>query len=254
VHSLDVESRETETIEVGQAVGALAVRESGGLVLAVRDGFALLDRGEAEPRVIAAFELDEPRTRMNDGKCDPAGRFWAGTMDEEEREPLGSLYRLDVDGTVSRMLGGLVISNGLGWSPERSTMYHVDSPTRRVDAFDFDLRTGAIANRRTVFSFEPGAGDPDGMSVDAEGFLWVALWGGSAVRRFSPGGTLDAVVEIPASQVTSCTFGGPELDELYVTTARRGLGPDGLVSEAAAGGVFRARPGVTGQPSHRFAG
>jgi sugar lactone lactonase YvrE len=254
VHSLDVGSRETETVEVGQPVGAVAVRESGGLVLAVRDGFALLDRGEAEPRMIAALELDEPRTRMNDGKCDAAGRFWAGTMDEEERESLGSLYRLDADGTVSRMLDGLVISNGLGWSRDGRTMYHVDSPTRRVDAFDFDLASGAIANRRTVVELEPGAGDPDGMTVDADGFLWVALWGGSAVRRYSPGGRLDAVVEVPASQVTSCTFGGPDLDDLFVTTARRGLAPGELASEPAAGGIFRARPGVTGEPAARFAG
>ena len=254
VHTLDVESGESEALDAGQTVGAVAVRESGGLVLAVRDSFALLDRGEAEPRVIAALELDEPRTRMNDGKCDPAGRFWAGTMDEEEQEPLGALYRLDPDGSVRRMLPGLVISNGLGWSPDRSTMYHVDSPTRRADAFDFDLASGAIANRRPVVELEPGAALPDGMTVDGDGFLWVALWGGSAVRRYSPGGRLDAVVEIPASQVTSCTFGGPDLDELFVTTARRGLGQGELASEPAAGGIFRARPGVTGQPAHRFAG
>jgi sugar lactone lactonase YvrE len=254
VHTFDPGSGADETIEVGQPVGAVAVRESGGLVLAVRDGFALLDRDEAAPRVIAALEQDEPRTRMNDGKCDAAGRFWAGTMDEEERSPLGSLYRLDPDGTASRMLGDLVISNGLGWSPDRSTMYHVDSPTRRVDAFDFDLASGAIANRRTVVALEPGAGDPDGLTVDAEGFLWVALWGGSAVRRYSPSGRLDAVVDIPASQVTSCTFGGPDLDELYVTTARRGLDARKLASEPAAGGIWRARPAATGQPAARFSG
>ena len=175
-------------------------------------------------------------------------------MADDQAVGAASMYRLDPDGSVRRMLPGLVISNGLGWSPDRSTMYHVDSPTRRVDAFDFDLASGAIANRRTVFAFETGAGDPDGMTVDAEGFLWVALWGGRAVRCYSPGGGLDAVVEIPASRVTSCTFGGPDLEELFVTTARRGLGPGELASEPAAGGIFRARPGVTGQPAHRFAG
>jgi sugar lactone lactonase YvrE len=254
VHSLDPGTGAVEADEVGQPVGAVALRERGGLVLAVRDGFAVLDPGASGTRLVAEVETDEPRTRMNDGKCDAAGRFWAGTMDEEERAPLGSLYRLETDGTVRRMLSGLVISNGLGWSPDGLTMYHVDTPARRVDAYDFDLASGAIANRRTVFAFEPGAGDPDGLTVDAEGFLWVALWGGSAVRRYSPGGRLDAVVEIPARQVTSCTFGGPDLDELYVTTARRGHGPSQLASEPAAGGIFRARPSVTGRPAHRFAG
>lgn len=254
VHTFDPAGGAGEAVDTGQPVGAVALREAGGLVLAVRDGFALLDPGAAAPRLVAALELDEPRTRMNDGKCDAAGRFWAGTMDEEEQAPLGSLYRLDPDGTVTPMLADLYLSNGLGWSPDRRTMYHVDTPTRRVDAFDFDLGAGAIGNRRTAVDLEPGAGLPDGMAIDAEGFLWVALWGGSAVRRYSPAGRLDAVVEIPASQVTSCTFGGPDLDELFVTTARRGLGPGQVASEPAAGGIFRVRPGVAGEPATRFAG
>lgn len=250
VHSLDPVSGEVRTTEVGQPVGALAPRERGGLVLALQGGFALLDPESGGPRLVAEVEAGERRTRLNDGKCDAAGRFWAGTMEHEGREPIGSLYRLDPGGAVRPMVTGVSLSNGLGWSPDRRTMYYVDSPTRRVDAFDFDLAAGEVANRRTLVALEREAGIPDGLAVDAEGHVWLALWGGSAVRRYSPSGQLAGIVDLPASLITSCTFGGPDLDELYITSARRDL----RRPEPAAGGIFRVRPGVTGLPVERYAG
>jgi len=163
----------------------------------------------------------------------------------------GALHRLDPDGSVHTVLTGVTISNGIAWSPDGSLVYYVDTPTRRVDVFDFDPVTATFENRRPVVEIPEGAGAPDGMTVDAEGGLWVALWDGGAVRRYTADGTLDAVVDLPARRVTAATFGGPDLDELYVTTSRTGLAED---QEASAGAVFRYEPGVRGLPAHTYAG
>jgi sugar lactone lactonase YvrE len=187
---------------------------------------------------------------MNDGEVDPSGRFWAGTMELGAAPGRGSLYRLGPRGEVTRVLAGVSISNGLGWSPDERTLYYIDSPTQRIDAYDYDRSSGAIANRRTVAEIDPASGLPDGLAVDAEGCLWVALWGGSSLHRYTPDGRLDRAVALPVSQVTSCAFGGPDLDELYVTSAWVGLEE----REPAAGGLFRLRPGVRGLPARRFAG
>ena len=152
------------------------------------------------------------------------------------------------------MLTGLTVSNGLGWSPDRRTMYHIDSTTYRIDAFDYDVTSGAVSNRRPHVEIPRSWGLPDGMTVDEEGFLWVAFWGGSAVRRLAPDGRVDATVRFPVTQVTSCAFGGPDLSELFVTTARSGLTDAALSGQPLAGGLFRVRPGVRGLPSHPFAG
>ena len=250
VHRYDPATGADAVTDVGQPVGAVGLREHGGLVLAVRDGFALLDDGGATPRLLVAVEREDPETRMNDGEVDPAGRFWAGTMELGAASGRGSLYRLDPGGTVTRVLTDVSISNGLGWSPDERTLYYIDSPMQRIDAYDYARASGTIANRRTVAEIEPADGLPDGLAVDAEGCLWVALWGGSSVRRYTPEGRLDLAVELPVSQVSSCAFGGPGLDELYVTSARTDLDE----TEPAAGGLFRLRPGVRGLPARRFAG
>jgi sugar lactone lactonase YvrE len=254
VHVLDPASSTRRLLEVGQPVGAVAPRRAGGLVLAVQEGFALADLATGETRTVARVGGGDPSLRMNDGKCDPKGRFWAGTMALDERPGAGTLYRLDADYRVEAVLDGLTISNGMGWSLDGRTMYFIDSPTQRVDAFDFDPERGAVANRRPLVEVPPEAGLPDGMTVDTEGFLWVALWGGWAVRRYAPDGTLDRVVRLPVSQVTSCAFGGPGLDQLYVTSAARDLTGDALRREPHAGALFRCRPGVRGLPGVAFAG
>ena len=252
VHRFDPASGEDERFEVGQPVGAAVPTTDGRLALAVSDGFAFLDPATGAIERIADVEVDLADTMMNDGKCDPAGRLWAGTKDAKGSRALCSLYRLGPDGSPVRMLTGLTISNGLGWSPDRTTMYFIDSPTQRIDVFDFDLEGGEIASRRTLVEIPPAWGLPDGMTVDEDGFLWVAFWGGSAVRRFDPEGMVASTMDFTVSQVTSCAFGGDDLSDLYVTTARDGLSEAQLAEQPLAGALFRLRPGVRGQSPHPF--
>lgn len=252
IHRFRPDTQQDEVLAAGQPVGAVAPRQRGGLVLAVKEGFALLD--EAGFRVVAPVEADLPTNRMNDGKCDPAGRFFAGTMDIEARPKRGALYRLNPDHSVTTVIRGVSISNGLAWSPDVHTMYYIDSPTQGVDAFDYDLDSGRISNRRRVVSIPLSRGMPDGMAIDAEGCLWVALWEGAAVHRYAPTGDLDRVVELPVSNVTSCTFGGVGLEDLYITTASSGSSDEQIRSEQWAGGLFACSPGVSGMPAHDFTG
>jgi sugar lactone lactonase YvrE len=254
VHELDPRTGEDHASRIGQLVGAVAPRRSGGLVLAIADGFAILEHSSG-PRMLAPVELERNDHRMNDGSCDSGGRFWAGTMHVDFAPGEGSLYRLEPDGRVVRLLEGVTISNGIGWSPDDTLMYYVDSPTQRIDAFDFDAETGAIANRRPVVRIPEEEGMPDGLAVDVDGYIWVALWNGWCVRRYSPTGELAGIVEVPVARVTSCAFGGARLNELYITTARADS-PVGvrIQQEASPGGIFRARPGISGLPSVPFAG
>ncbi len=241
-------------IDVDQPVGAVAWRLSGGLVLAVRDGFALLAEGAEQLDLVAEVELELPSNRMNDGKCDPLGLFWAGTKASPGRPGTGALYRLRPDLTVETMLEGVTISNGIDWSPDLRRMYYVDSPTQGLDVFDFDVDSGEIANRHRLVTIPIELGTPDGLTVDSEGCIWLALWGGSAVQRYTPSGTLDRTIELPVTQVTSCAFGGGDLGDLYVTSASSGLDPQQRAAEPRAGAIFRFRPGVGGLPPRGFAG
>ncbi len=254
VHRFDPATQALATYEVGCMVGAVAPTEAGDLVLAVHDGFARLDLATGQVRMIAEVEADRPDQRMNDGKCDAAGRFWAGTMALDERAGAGALYRLDPDGRARPMLHHVSISNGLDWSDDGRLMYFIDSPTQSVDVFDFDLATGAIANRRTWLRIGAVHGMPDGLTLDADGYVWVSLWGGGGVRRYAPDGRLDSVVRLPTMYPTSCTFGGPDLRDLYITTATIRLSDTERVDQPQAGGLFRCRPDVGGRPANRFKG
>ena len=254
VHRYDPETRTSRALRIGTLVGAVALTCSGDLLLAVHDGFVRFDPCTGLTRRIADVESDRPDQRMNDGKCDPGGRFWAGTMAIDERRGAGALYRLDADGRVHAMLDRVTISNGLDWSDDGRLMYYVDTPTASIDVFDFDVAEGTIANRRSLARVEAGAGWPDGLTLDADGYLWVALWSGGAIRRYAPDGTLDRVVPVPVSHPTSCAFGGRDLGDLYVTTAATALTPDARLREPLAGGLFCCRPGVRGRPAHRFKG
>lgn len=252
VQRLEPASGRTESLRADQPVGAVAPRAGGGLVLALRDGFGLLDRDDAEVRLVRDVERDDPRTRMNDGACDSTGRFWAGTMALDMVSPVGALYRLGPDLHVERILTGVTCSNGIGWSPDDATMYFVDSGTNGIDAFDFDPGSGLVENRRRLVDVPPDRGLPDGLAVDLEGFVWVAIWGGARVHRYAPDGALDAAVALPAAQVTSCAFGGENLEELYVTSAAEGLTEADLRRQPAAGGVFRVRTGIAGSAPYSF--
>jgi sugar lactone lactonase YvrE len=191
---------------------------------------------------------------MNDGYVDSRGRLWAGTMGMDHVPHRGSLYRLDVDGSVHRMLTDITTSNGIDWSPDDRLMYYVDTGNPRIDVFDFDAGAGAIANRRTFVDIPASAGKPDGLIVDAEGGVWLALWGGSAVHRYLPDGTLDRTVSVPARLTTKPAFGGPALEDLYITSAWIALDDAERRAEPAAGGVFHVRPGIRGRAANRFAG
>jgi sugar lactone lactonase YvrE len=254
VHVYDPATGQDLSVDVGQPVGAAAPRESGGLVLALRDGFATLDADSKDLRWVAQVEADVPTNRMNDGKCDAAGRFWAGTMAFEVTPGVAGLYRLDPNYQVTRVVSGITLSNGLDWSPDNERMYYIDSVTQRVDAFDFDLDGGQLSNRRTLFAIPKEVGLPDGMTVDAEGNLWVALHGAGVVHRYSPEGELLAVIRVPAKQVTCPAFGGADYGDLYITSMTYGLSEEALRPQPLAGSLFRCRPGVQGRPAFRFRG
>lgn len=240
-------------IPVGQRVGAIVPAVDGRMICALQNGLYFLDLESEHLEFIDDPESDRPGNRFNDGKCDPAGRFWAGTMPMEWGDPLGALYRLDSEGKVLKMLTDVGCSNGLAWNAEATSMYYIDTATGRVDHFDYDVLTGSIENRRTAFHFPAGQGFPDGMTMDSEGMLWVAHWGGSCVSRWNPiSGECLERVQLPVSQVTSCCFGGEQLEELYITSARTGLSEEQLQREPLAGGIFKYTPGVRGMPAHVY--
>ena len=238
-----------------QSVGNAALRASGGLALGLGASVALTDRVGAIETVI---ELPgEPASnRANDGAVDPAGRLFQGTMsDTDPGAPVAALHRVDADGSARRVLSDVSISNGMGWSPDQATMYYIDTLTFRVDRFDYDRDTGELEGRRPFLTFDGSTGGPDGMTVDAEGCLWVAFFGGYHVQRFSPDGErLETVVTPGAPQTTCCCFGGPDLDTLYITTARDPIAGVSTEGEPNSGALFAADVDAVGLPTNLFAG
>jgi sugar lactone lactonase YvrE len=230
----------TRSIGVGQPVGAAMLRGERELLLAVRDGFMSLDLGTEAATELVQVEADRPGNRMNDGACDAGGRCFAGTMAFDRSPGAATLYRLDPDLSVHALVDGLSISNGVGWSPSGESMYHIDTPTLGVDAYDFDEATGLPSERRRLVDTDPAWGSPDGLAVDAEGGIWVAFWDGSAVRRFDPTGAQTAAIELPAARPTRPAFGGADLDQLFVTTA--------------GGPILAVEPGVRGLRANVFGG
>jgi sugar lactone lactonase YvrE len=226
------------------------VHADDGWLLGAGRGFVHLTP-DGTHRVVAA-EVSPPATRMNDGACDPQGRFWAGTLADDHHEGGGALYRLDRDGRIEQVLDGLTISNGIGWSPDGLTMYLVDSGPRVVHAFAFDADRGAISGGRVLLAVPEDVGAPDGMTVDAAGDLWVAIYGGGQVHRYSPEGVLREVHTVPTRQSTCCAFAGPRLRRLYVTTATEGWTDEQRQADPAAGVVYRLETAATGRPAAPF--
>jgi sugar lactone lactonase YvrE len=251
---VDGQLREAAQIQFDRFVGAAAPAARGGYVVAAGLGFLLIDDSGTVVE-LAQPEAGRDDVRMNDGVCDPQGRFWAGTMAHDESPGAGVLYRLELDGTCTTVLTGLTISNGIGWSPDGNTMYLSDSGTATIDAFDFDPANGDLSRRRTIVrSTEPGVAG-DGLTVDDGGDLWVAMWGGGAVRRYGPDGSLRMTVPVPVDRPTSCAFGGPDRATLFVTTAREGLGPAELDRQPDAGRVLCINGlGVSGPPCITYRG
>jgi sugar lactone lactonase YvrE len=234
---------EMERLHVSDVLACVSPRSSGGLIVATERGFALLDSGDGIRPLPDVW--NDPTVRMNEGGCDPLGRFWCGSMAYDETPGRAALYRLDPDLTAHLVFGGVTVSNGLGWTADGGTAFYIDSPTQRVDRCTADL-----TERQKFVEIPKEIGTPDGLTIDTEDGVWVALWEGGAVHHYTAGGTLEDIIELPVRLVTSCAFGGPDLDTLFITTSALGL--DDL--EPSAGALFAVRPGVTGQPAREFAG
>lgn len=256
IHQFSPEKKEHKVFKTNAMVGAIALRESGGLVAALKNGFAFIDpeKGVTEP--VADPEKNLPNNRFNDGKCDAAGRFWAGTMSIAGTPDEGNLYTLEPDLSVSVKLQHVACSNGLAWGQDGNILYYIDTPTRQVVAFDYDLADGNISNKRVVITIPAEEGFPDGMTIDTEGMLWIAMWDGWQVCRYNPvnGRLLDSI-SLPVSRVTSCTFGGDNLQDLYITSAKTGLSEIELRDQPHAGCLFVIKNlGFTGIVTSEFKG
>ena len=243
IHEWHPRDRRHEVTHVGVNVGAIALDAKDGLVAATARGFARVCLDDGLVRYIADPESHLSDNRFNDGKSDPAGRFWAGTMDEVNNTPqAGKLYALEHDGSVSLKIPEVSCSNGMAWSLDNRVFYHIDTPTREVTAYDYANETGAITNRRVTIVIPEEDGAPDGMTIDIEGMLWIACWGGWKVARWNPHtGQKLMEINLPVSLVTCCTFGGDSLNDLYITTAKGGLTDDELAAQPLAGSLFVVR-------------
>jgi sugar lactone lactonase YvrE len=256
VHVMAPSGRAVASYAVGHPVGSAMPADGGGWLLADARGFSLL-HPDGRVDVVLDMLADRPHFRCNDAKCDPRGRAWAGTVAADMAPGTGGLYRLDPGPVAVQVLDGLTVANGIGWSPDHRTLWFADSGDRCIRGFDYDVATGELGTRRHAIPLGEAPGVADGLCVDDEGGVWVGLWGGSGVHRYTPDGRLDTVIEVPASQVTSCTFGGAGGTTLFITTARIGLAPDALEREPHAGDLFVVEPGVSGPaatPWHMEAG
>ena len=256
VHRYQPASGLTGSVEVGEIIGCVVPRQSGGLLAATASGIYHLDPATGAKTRVSAIEADRPETHFNDGKVDPAGRFWFGSIAvDRTSDVLGDLYSLEPDLTVTHRLAGVDNTNGMDWSPDGRTMYYIDSLTRQVTAYDYDAASGAISNPRPLVTLPEGTGVPAGMTVSVDGTLWVAHWGGARVTRWHPAtGALLQTIAVPANLTTSCAFAGPALDELYITTARYQEPITALAAQPFAGGLFRYRTDTKGRPAAVFPG
>lgn len=255
LHRYDPATAENRSWPMPTRIGTVHPREQGGLVGAFKHGFALIDPETGAVTPLVDPEAHLPGNRFNDGGIDAAGRFWAGTMDDQEQDPTGQLYRLDPDGSVARFEAGFTITNGIDWSLDGRRFYFVDTAGGVIYVHDFDPVAGRPGARHVFVRLPAGAGHPDGLTVDAEDHVWGAHWGGGRLTRYRPDGSVERTVPIPAAQVTSACFGGPDLDVLYVTSAAIGLDAAAKAATPDAGGLFAIHGlGIRGRPTRRFAG
>jgi len=256
IHRLQPETMEHSVFDVGVAVGVLVFRQTGGLVLASKNGFAVWDTQTQVVNFLVDPEAGQTQKRFNDGAVDCRGRFWAATMNEQEehQKPEGVLYRLDPDGSVHVMETGFIIPNGMGWSPDNTRMYVTDSTRHIIYMYDFDQQTGAIDQRRTFVYTPEEQGVPDGLTVDSEGCVWSACWGGAKIVRYDPHGKVERIINMPVLQPSSCVFGSKNLDELYITSARKGLSDEQRTAYPLSGDLFRLKTDIKGLEKFSFAG
>lgn len=259
LHRFDPETGTDEAFPIGKHIGCAIPTRDGKVIMALQDGIYLYDLEKKKLQEISDVERTIENNRLNDGKVDSHGRLWFGSMSMTANQPerafevTGSFYKMEPDGRIQRLFGDVGISNGIVWNNDETCMYYIDSTSQKVAAFDFNATSGTITNRRTVVHIDDSEGVPDGMSIDAEGKLWVAHFGGWKVSRFDPDtGNRLSEIKLPCEQVTSCCFGGRNLDELYMTTASIGLSEEQRKAQPLAGCLFRAKPGVSGTKLHKF--
>lgn len=255
IHRTDPATGADEVMDLAEQVGCIAPRAGGGLVAALENGCALIDRWGALPRPFGPAVLaDKPGQRFNDGRVDAAGRLWVGSLTSDKTKPTAALYRLDPDGSLTEIFGGITTSNGAAFSPDDRTFYHADTPIHAIRAYDVDPATGTLGESRVFHQFEHGNGRPDGAAVDAEGCYWSALWDGWRVVRFSPAGELIQTVDMPIQRPTMLAFGGPDLQTAFVTSAGKNLSDAERKAQPHAGGVFSFRVDVPGLAQQMFGG
>lgn len=245
---------EVRSVAVPERIACFAPREKGGLVVAFASGFAFFDPETGAREDIAPFERGLPHTRLNDGRTDRQGRLIAGGFDEVEGKAISSVVRLDPDLRITKLFNNVTCANGTCFSPDGRTMYFADTPAKEIWAFDYAPSSGALGARRTVARFDDQPGMPDGSCVDAEGFIWNAQWNGRRVVRYAPDGRIDRVLTVPVLNPTCVTFGGADLDTLYITTARYLMSSEQIAAEPQSGALFACQPGVTGLTDAKFAG
>jgi sugar lactone lactonase YvrE len=255
LHRFDPATGADRAWALPQQCGSFALRESGGAVLALVDGFYTFDFATGETTFLVGPDNQPPGTRFNDGKVSPDGRFFAGTMDERSlREPIASLYRVDPDGSLHEVVDGLIVSNGLAWSADGATMFHSDSKRQVVWTYDYDAATGTVANRRVLARPTEEIGRPDGAAVDVEGYYWSSGISAGVLNRWAPDGSLDRSIPLPVAKPTCPCFGGPDLTTIFVTSLRHDLPADVLAAKPASGGIVALEVDVAGVPVARFAG
>ena len=256
IHQYYFDTKEHRIFNAGEMVGAIALRKTGTLIAALQNGFANIDLERKTVQRLVNPEADLPNNRFNDGKCDPNGRFWAGTMSLRDEPNAGALYAIDKDHRVTVKISNVSISNGLAWSNDGNTFYYIDTPSFQVMAYDYDAANGEISNGRVAIEIPKDYGDPDGMTIDSEGMLWIAHWDGWQVTRWNPeGGLLLTQIRLPVARVTSCVFGGNGLNDLFITSAKTGLSEQQLAEQPLAGSTFILKnAGTTGLVPFEFAG
>jgi sugar lactone lactonase YvrE len=251
LHTVDGEGKDIQSHRMGGRIGSCAPIDDDHFVVALQQGIGVWSRQTGAIKILASPESDLPNSRFNEGKCDPRGRFLAGTLNMAGKEKSSALYSLGGDASLKKLVAPVSISNGLAWSRDGRTLYYIDTPTCEVAAFAYDLETGSVGDKRVVIQVPAEAGYPDGMDIDQQGNLWIAHWDGWAVRCWSPvTGQCLAEIRVPCQQPTSCRFGGPHYDQLFITSARVGLSSENLESQPLAGSVFIGRPGTQGFPLH----
>ncbi|WP_338777968.1 SMP-30/gluconolactonase/LRE family protein [Metabacillus sp. FJAT-52054] len=255
IHIFNPDTKKDRLIDTGEKIGAISLSEKGDLIAALENGFYRIDSKTGKKTFLTDPESDKPDNRFNDGKCDPTGRFLAGTMQKEGQGTTGALYSMDENQKVRKLINEAGISNGLAWNESGDTFYYIDTPTQKVAAFDYDLNSGSLSNKRIVIEIPEDEGHPDGMTIDAEGNLWIAHFNGSRVSRWNPNtGEKLEEVKLPVSQVTCCTFGGDQLDVLYITTGRENLEDAALAEQPLAGAIFQYKTNANGKKAFRYKG